>query len=267
MKKLFSMVFAGFMVFGLMGADASALEFKAEDWKTADGAYGFVEVVNDNIMNFKGATTEIGGMNYGPFNKTSEGLIEDGIKEELYVEIDPEKMSLGETFEPSVSLDDSTDNYVTELLVDVAKVDAEKVRITVGLDRDFSYDITEKGVYTFKWEMYKKEGKAYAKFSLLLWDEELNTTKEIDLDCAENTTKASNVAENAVSVRSVLFTSIKVEEGVNLYKELPPKPVVPEEPKEDIKNPQTGDIDLFFMGLISVLSVGALTFTIKKMHA
>lgn len=257
-KRVFGGILAIALAFGIMTPRASALKF--EDWQTADGAYGFVVKADDNITNLKGAKVlNADNSHAGPYTKVSTQTVADGIKEEAYIEIDPETMDAGEKFTLTLALDDTSNNYTDEILVLAYKTNQNTVKLQLGLDNAFSYEIEEAGVYTFCYEVEKAEdGKVNGKFTILLWDEELASTNVLDLN------------EDSVKVRYIWFSDVSVADGLNVYTELPEKPTVGpdrENPSEESeKNPDTSDnvalyIALAFMGLSAV---GATTKSLLK---
>lgn len=113
----------------------------------------------------------------------------------------------------------------------------DKFVFTTNFDPDFKAEVAEKGVYTYRYNLYEEEGKVYFNFQLLLWDELVFETGAIDL---EPWAYATPLADHAYAVRSVWFTGITVANGVNVYKELPVNPNAPvENPDEEYEVPDT----------------------------
>lgn len=260
-KKIFGMVvvFVGLCAF--MIPSLSAWTFS--DWNTT---YGSATKVDENITNIKGNLTAEEGMFKGPYSKVSTQKLDDGIKEEVNLELKKENFKQSELFELTTSLDDSTKNYITETVVFTQK-DGDKFVVKFPLDPTFSATIDKDGVYTYRYEMYKKENKVLSKFTILLWDEVIATSKEVELTDANG--------KDNVTVRSVWFCNVQVEKGVNVYTELPPKPIV-EEPNKDPEqttitkpdntinnNPKTHDNLLTYI-IIALASCSTLIIATKK---
>lgn len=245
-----------------------------EDWETENGDYGSVTAVDDNITNIKGSDTATEGMFLGPYSMKSEAKLADGITEDVYIELNKDSMANGELFGLTMSLNDASDSYVTELLVDTQKVN-DGYLVTVGLDPDFSYTISEDGVYTYRYTATLEDGKTYLQFSILKWDEVIDSTTKIDMG-----------ETSAVSTGYMWFCSITAANGVNVYTTLPEKPseeipvepvepTEPTEPTEEVtasdstveeQNPETSDsIILTVVMLITSLTlVGFGVKAIKK---
>ena len=246
-------------------------EWTLEDWETENGDYGSVTAVDDNITNIKGSDTATEGMFLGPYSMKSEAKLADGITEDVYIELNKDSMANGELFGLTMSLNDASDSYVTELLVDTQKVN-DGYLVTVGLDPDFSYTISEDGVYTYRYTATLEDGKTYLQFSILKWDEVIASTTKIDMG-----------ETSAVSTGYMWFCSITAANGVNVYttlpekpsEEIPVEPVEPTEPTEEVtasdstveeQNPETYDsIILTVVMLITSLTlVGFGVKAIKK---
>lgn len=215
-KRIFSCMLIALMVF--TGAVLPVQAYTNAEWKY-DG-YGSVTEVSGTVLNLKGNETATDGQFYGPYAKpTVEFNADKPIKEEFNIELKADKYSHGELFDLSVSLDDVDKNYVTEFRTLTQKV-GDKFVITSSFDNNFNVEVSQDGVYTYRYEAYFKEGKVMAKFTLLFYDEVVATTAEIDLDTI--TVEANKpVADKVVAVRSFWFDSISAREGVNLYSELP----------------------------------------------
>ena len=108
-------------------------------------------------------------------------------------------------------------------------------------DSENKIEVTEKGVYTYQYNYYLKDGVVYTNFKLLLWDEVVGESIEANMDEAPLVTDdtLNPVSEHATKVRTVLFNNMNIESGVNVYTKLPEKPeqenseeTLPEETEE-----------------------------------
>ncbi len=269
-KKVLGMAMVGLFAFVPFLNVSAKTEWTIEDWTTADG-YGSVTAVDDNITNIKGSDTATEGMFLGPYSMKSEAKLADGITEDVYIELNKDSMANGELFGLTMSLNDASDSYVTELLVDTQKVN-DGYLVTVGLDPDFSYTISEDGVYTYRYTATLEDGKTYLQFSILKWDEVIASTTKIDM--GETT---------AVSAGYMWFCSITAANGINVYttlpekpsEEIPVEPVEPTEPSEEVttpdsentveeQNPETSDSIILTVGML-VTSLTLVGFGIKAL--
>ena len=122
-KKILGMAMVGLFAFIPFLNVSAQTEWILEDWETENGDYGSVTVVNDNITNIKGSGYENEpGMYYGPYSMKSDAKLVDGITEDVYIELNKDNMTHGELFALTMSLNDESDSYVTELLVQTQKV-------------------------------------------------------------------------------------------------------------------------------------------------
>lgn len=256
-KKVFGMVMISLFAFFPLLNVSALTEYTLEDWNT-DG-YGSATATSDNITNIKGNATATEGMFYGPYSKKSNTKIEDGITEEIYIELNQDTMSDREYFELTMSLDDIDETYVTEGVVMTQKVGDEYV-LTAGWASGFSATITEDGVYTYRYSAsLDEEGNTIFEFTILKWDEVIATTGEINM----GQTDADNI-------RSIWFCNVNVANGINVYTTLPEKPVeeIPTESVEstddnttstilDENNPETSDT----ISLTVVMLIGSLILT------
>ncbi len=285
MKKL--MKFASMAMVGLfalapiMHVDAMT-KFTSDDWNNEDGTYGSFTKVDDNITNLKGNATDTKGQYYGPYSKSSTDTLEDGtITEEVNVELDPEGWAQAEYFTLAVALNDDADKYVVENGIWSQK-DGDAIYVYSSWDPENKIKVTEKGVYTFQYT-YTKDAdanKVYFDFNLKLWDEVIGGFYNVDMDeevlhMSGDTQKP--VADHAFDIRYVWFDNITVADGINVYTNLPEKPVdpevpvtsvEPETPAEEVKNeenPETSDGIVLFLGLTVVGFVGtALAY--RRLH-
>ena len=251
--------------------NVSALtEYTLTDWNT-DG-YGSATAVSENITNIKGNETATEGMFYGPFSKKSNAKLADGITEEVYIELNQDTMADREFFELTMSLDDTSENYVTEGVIMTQKVGDEYV-LTAGWAPEFKATITEDGVYTYRYSAsLDEEGNTIFEFTILKWDEVIGTTGQINMG-----------KTNADNIRSIWFCNVNVTNGINVYttlpekpaEEIPVEPVEPTEPSEEVttpnndttveeENPNTSDSIVLTIGML-VTSLTLVGFGIKAL--
>ena len=270
-KKVLGMAMVSLFAFVPFLNVSAQTEWTLKDWETENGDYGSVTAVDDNITNIKGSDTATEGMFLGPYSMKSEAKLADGITEDVYIELNKDSMANGELFGLTMSLNDASDSYVTELLVNTQKVN-DGYLVTVGLDPDFSYTISEDGVYTYRYTATLEDGKTYLQFSILKWDEVIASTTKIDM--GETT---------AVSAGYMWFCSITAANGINVYttlpekpsEEIPVEPVEPTEPSEEVttpdsestieeQNPETSDSIILTVGML-VTSLTLVGFGIKAL--
>lgn len=225
MKKLFNYTFVAIVAFfmALIFPTNALTKFDLETW-TSDSGYGSVTEVKDGILNIKGNDLVTGGMKLGPFSKASTAKLDDDITEELYVELDPESMTHGELFEVSLALKNGAGEYVTEDVITVVK-NGDAIEITSPkTSSTFKYTVTEKNVYTFRWEVTKEGAKTYVSFTVLDGIKELATTGKTDFDLiVTGDTKNPIASETDVSVKYIWFCNVQTANGVNVYVEAPVK--------------------------------------------
>ena len=246
--------------------------YTLEDWNTE--GYGSATAVSDNITNIKGNETATEGMFYGPVSKKSNAKLVDGITAEVYIELNQDTMANSELFELTMSLDDTSENYVTEGVVMTQKVGDEYV-LTAGWAPEFKATITEDGVYTYRYSAsLDEEGNTIFEFTVLKWDEVIGTTGQINM--------GKTAADN---IRSIWFCNVQVANGINVYttlpekpsEEIPVEPVEPTEPSEEVttpdsestieeQNPETSDSIILTVGMLvtSLTLVGFGIRAIKK---
>ncbi len=241
MKKL---LFVGILFFCFFIPSVSALtKWEYNSWQANDG-YGKKKQVTSNITNLKGEDVEVGGMKYGPFNKTSTAKLNDGIVEEVYVGLNKENYNNGDLFEMSIALNNTASKYLTEAVVMTQK-SGDNFVLTANWAKSFKATITENGVYTYKWNFKTSvEGKILVKFTILNYNEEIDTTGFIALD---------KDAKDATNVRYLWACNIKAPYGVDIYTELPVL---------ESENPNTAD-NIFFYVLMLFLSLGSVSYLAK----
>ncbi len=273
-KKIVGGLLAISALFSLGAGRVNAWEL--EDWTSADG-YGTVTKVDDNITNIKGETQVNEGMFYGAYTNKSTQKLDDGIKEELYIELNKDDYAVGEFFEVTVALKNSTDDdsNLREIIMQAQRT-ADGFLISSNVaDPDFKVNITEDGVYTFTWNMYKVEDKAYAQLQISRWDEILGTSIEIDLDneAFSNEAVLKPLSEHeGVTTRYVWFCNVQVANGINVYTTLPEKPIIDEEqPQAPVdekdetiaENPNTSD-NIVWYASVAVLGLVIVAIAAKK---
>jgi len=117
MKKFITRSLFAFVIMGyaLVSVNA-ATEFTYEGWKDGSG-YGTKEQYTDYITTMTGEYNDTAGMFYGPYNKESEQTLEEGINEELLIDLDFDNMGLNELFEISLAFNDANGDYLDEVVV------------------------------------------------------------------------------------------------------------------------------------------------------
>lgn len=256
MKKLVNVVLVCLVAFGIMTSNISA--WKIDDWVTGPG-FGSKRAINDNVTNLQGKAGE------GPYSKSSKQRLVNGISENINIELTKDNYTHGELFELSVSLDSGKKEYVNESIVMVQKVQDYFV-VTSTIDSDFKAIIKDDGVYTFQYNSYIKDKKVYTNFKLLLWDNIIARTNDIDYDAVVGPdTKHPILDQGDVATRSVWFPNIQAKNGVNVWTNLPKKPADSESTPDSkpSENPNTND-DIGTYIVITILGFSALLFSAKK---
>jgi len=221
-RSLFAFVIMGF---ALVSVNAATTVYELADWKAGSG-YGTATEVETYITNMTGELNTAAGMYYGPYSKKSTTkALADGILEETHVDLNFETVEVGELFEVTLSLDDEDENYLDEAVVMTQLVEEGKFKLTAGWAPEFEAEVTEDGVYTYRWEVYVEEEKTYVKFSLVNDGEVVETTGAIEF---------AKLNVEGVTVRSLWFCNIKVAEGINVYSRLPELTVDADTNSEDI---------------------------------
>lgn len=219
------------MFLGLVAVNAKT-NFTFEGFTTGSD-YGTKTKVSDTVVNLKGNEEASGGMFVGPFNKESKATLADGITEEVNIEIDPSSMAQGELFEVSLALKNKGNEYVTEYVA-MAQKDGEVVNITTSKE-NFKVAISEQGIYTYQWKMYKESEKTYVEFAVLSGAKVLGTTGKIDFDTVTGpATKNPIASEEEVDVKYLWFCNIQVEDGINVYLTLPEPAITFTTPETDM---------------------------------
>ncbi len=180
------------------------------DWISGNG-YGSVETVSDVSAVLKGDTVlDQNNAHCGPYINTKGTLLENGtVVDEVNVYIDPAQLTAGEKFALTSSLNDVNDNYLTEFLVNFWKDNTNGVSVSAGLDPNFSAQITEAGLYTFKYSYIPGETMVFGNFSILKDGVEIASTNDILLP--------GTSLDVAKGRRAVWFVDISVANGFPVY--------------------------------------------------
>ena len=180
------------------------------DWISGNG-YGSVETVSDVSAVLKGDTVlDQNNAHCGPYVNTKCTLLENGtVVDEVNVYIDPAQLTAGEKFALTSSLNDVNDNYLTEFLVNFWKDNTNGVSVSAGLDPNFSAQLTEAGLYTFKYSYIPGETMVFGNFSILKDGVEVASTNDILLP--------GTSLDIAKGRRAVWFVDISVANGLQVY--------------------------------------------------
>ncbi len=182
------------------------------DWVAGEG-YGSVETVKDYMAVLKGdETLNSDNSHTGPYVNTKGGeIVKNGsaVVDEVHVYIDPAEMVQSEKFALTSSLNNKNNEYVDELLVLFQKVNNETVRVTSNMDKSFDYSINEAGLYTLKYSYIPGDLNIAGNFSIWKDGEKVASTINIIMPNA--------TVENTSGRRSVWFSDISVENGLEVY--------------------------------------------------
>ena len=180
------------------------------DWISGNG-YGSVETVSDVSAVLKGDTVlDQNNAHCGPYVNTKGTLLENGtVVDEVNVYIDPAQLTAGEKFALTSSLNDVNDNYLTEFLVNFWKNNTNGISVSAGLDSNFSAQLTEAGLYTFKYSYIPGETMVFGNFSILKDGVEIASTNDILLP--------GTSLDVAKGRRAVWFVDISVANGLQVY--------------------------------------------------
>lgn len=242
MKKLLSLTLCIMLVLLTLTTSVYATSYTYDSFVT-EGGYGTKTKVSDNITNINGIFDATMGNFVGPFSKASSAKLADGISEETYVEINFDTLKTTEFFEVSLALKNKAGEYVSEAIVFTQKTADNKVTLTSSWAPNFKATITENGVYTYRWNMFIKDGKTYVNFTLLDYDTVIGSTGNIDFDSIKTADTKNPIAEQEdVSVKYLWFLNIKAENGINVYTGLPAVELVPPT-DEDKDNEVTPPVD------------------------
>ena len=262
MKKLLILTAYVFLLVSVFATNVYATTYKSNSFQTgSNNEYGTITDIDSNTFNLKGKLNEEAGMVYGPYSKISTGKLNDGITEEVNVGIDLDKLDSGEFFEVTVSLDNDKKDYLTEAVAMVQKVGDEVVVTTGNWFSGFRATIKKSGVYTFQWKYSKEDNQINARFTILDYGKEVNTTGNVKLKDLTGVTDVSDV-----TVRSLWFCNIQAKNGVDVYTTLPkidePTQQPAEKPDQKDDTPKTGTVDMALVasvvGMISLAGIVAL---------
>ena len=180
------------------------------DWISGNG-YGSVETVSDVSAVLKGDTVlDQNNAHCGPYINTKGSLLENGtVVDEVNVYIDPAQLTAGEKFALTSSLNDINDNYLTEFLVNFWKDNTNGVSVSAGLDPNFSAQLIEAGLYTFKYSYIPGETIVFGNFTILKDGVEIASTNDILLP--------GTSLDVAKGRRAVWFVDISVANGLQVY--------------------------------------------------
>ena len=180
------------------------------DWISGNG-YGSAETVSDVSAVLKGDTVlDQNNAHCGPYVNTKGTLLENGtVVDEVNVYIDPAQLTAGEKFALTSSLNDVNDNYLTEFLVNFWKDNTNGISVSAGLDSNFSAQLTEAGLYTFKYSYIPGETMVFGNFSILKDGVEIASTNDILLP--------GTSLDVAKGRRAVWFVDISVANGLQVY--------------------------------------------------
>ena len=180
-EKIFGVVICGVLMLSSMPIKtlASTTNYKKENWKTTmptsecdgdscnAGSVEKGESTTETIIkgNENSGSTKWQGMKIGPYVEGGDTTIADSIEEELQIGLGPNKIPNGEFFEVSLSLKDTEGKYVNEINVMAQNVDGKNVKINVH-GTDFVVDVTEDGIYTYYWKLFKDNGSSSVTFAV-----------------------------------------------------------------------------------------------------
>ena len=211
-KKWFSALLAAAVMCSLIPAAVSAEESKnpegPEGW-VSGGGYGSISQNTDGTYTFKG-DDELNSDNShcGPYTKAEAGSFAEGdIEDSVHVFIDPAAMEVGEKFTVTVSLNDTSGEYKTELAVNFWKGNHDSVEAAAGMAPGFSGDLKETGVYTLKYRFYDDKGSVYARFAI-----ELNGKTVAEANGVDMKVKTAECSGRGY----VWFCDISVEGGLRV---------------------------------------------------
>ncbi len=247
LKRIFGFVVCAFMM-AVLAMPVNAKNYKLDDWqKTMPESEGTVNgkgynagsatpVEDTNKIIIKGnsyaGNKETGAdkwvaMHVGPYVKGDNTTIATGIKEELQIGLDVNKLASQKFFEISFSLKDKTGAYVNEVNIITENVGGEiyigiqNINISGGIWGTPIAKVTTSGIYTYTWELTKKTDGSYIIFSVV--DETgkvVGKSEELNIDTTFNgpqVQEISTVGAENVSVRWIWFCNVQTENGVEVY--------------------------------------------------
>lgn len=250
MKKLFSTVL-GVVLMSVAAISVNAKSTTAiGDWKVGESnENGYATKVSDIVTNLKGADTVYENNTYnGPYVYNDDSKLTNGITEEISVYIkvadilnpNDEKViaSKGalQGFEVTNSLDTVTPQdagdpkraYKTEARIDTVKI-GDKVYIKSDLTKDDNkYEVTEDGLYTYKWEWTTRDSKVYLTMTVSKDDKVVYNSGELDVTEVGPAFKISPEEIDNVYAGYLWFYGINLENGIDVYSKIPETAVQPE---------------------------------------
>ena len=266
LKKVLMMVLVGAFAFMPMVSVNAMEKFTFEDWNTVNGDYGTATKVDDNVTHLEGKYYEDKGMAYAAFTKKVQTALADGVTEEVNVELNKDTIADHELFELSMAFNNAECNNVDEVIVMTQRV-GDKYVLTSGKAPEFKAEVTEDGVYTYRYNATIEDGKTYWQFTLLKDGNEVATTGKVDL--GETTFE---------TVRYIWFCNVKVAKGINVYTNVPeveeptttpeePTTTPPEQEREEdtTENPETSDGIILFLGL-AVIGLAGTSLAYRRLH-
>lgn len=207
-KKIIAMIISVVMVFSLIPTAVFAIQ--VDEWVTGQG-YGSITPNSDGTYTFQGdSELNTDNSHSGPYTKANAASLADGeIVESVDVFINPNTMNVAEKFALTSSLNDVNDNYLTEFLVNFWKDNTNGISVSAGLDSNFSAQLTEAGLYTFKYSYIPGETMVFGNFSILKDGVEIASTNDILLP--------GTSLDVAKGRRAVWFVDISVANGLQVY--------------------------------------------------
>ncbi len=236
MKKLFCGILGFAMMFMMFTSVSASATTSNLEWKVGEGnMYGFATRVSDLVTKLEGAKDKDTDNNAftGPYTFNSADRLSDGdIINEITVNVkradilkqnDSKVGSTGaqQGFFISNELEEN-DTYKTEARVSTVN---ENGKVYVYLDwhkSDNKYEVTEDGLYTYRWRWYKNNSKVNLVVSLIKDGKEVYKTDEIDMDVKvpEDLSK--------MSAGYMWFYGINMDSGIEVYSKVPETTIKPE---------------------------------------
>ncbi len=252
-KKICGVVLLSSMMLAFLTPIKALTNYKTRDWKTvmpesecvADesdctgynaGSTKQVEKTNKTEIKSNSYTgnkeTDANkwiGMKVGPYVEGGNTTIDNGINEELKIELGTDIIKPQEFFEVSFSLKNKEGNYVNELNVftenvgDSIYVGIQGIQTTGGhFIGDPIAKISEHDVYTYSWKLNEHDNKSYVTFVVKnSKGEEIGNSGELEINenFKGNEVKqiGTDVQSNEVSVRWIWLCNIQVANGLTVY--------------------------------------------------
>ena len=274
MKKIFSAVL-GVVLMSVAAISVNAKSATAiGDWKVGESnENGFATKVNDIITHLEGAKTKYENNTYnGPYvyNDDSKLIDPNGITEEISVYIkvadilnpNDAKVAASEGavqgFEVTNSLDTVTPQaegepkraYKTEARVDTIKI-GDKVYIKSDLTKDDNkYEVTEDGLYTYKWDWSTKDSKVYLTMTVSKDDKVVYNSGELDVTEVGPEFKINPEEIDNVYAGYLWFYGINLENGIDVYSKVPETTVDVNTESNGLVVEESKDLDSVFKSSI-----------------